>query len=66
MINKYVNGGKGTAFPYGRILTNKSRMNEGNTKSPLGQYHSDNYCRHVPLMDVKSVDKSLRRNRTLT
>ena len=34
------------------ILTNKSRMNEGNTKLPLGK-HDSNRCRQYPPMDVK-------------
>lgn len=44
---------KRDSFTYTRILTDKSRMNEGNTKSPLVKHHSSNCCWQDPLMDIK-------------
>lgn len=36
-----------------RILVNRYRSNEENTKSPLGKDHSNNCCRQGPLVDAK-------------
>lgn len=41
--------GGGTTFPYQRILTNESRTNEGNAKSPSGPQESNNCRRQDPL-----------------
>ena len=48
---------------YRRIPVNTCRVNEQNTKPPLGKHHSDNYLLYDPLMDSKkSVGESLRKD----
>lgn len=40
-------------FLYGRILSNKHKMNEENRKSPLDKHHSNNCYRQDPPKDAK-------------